>query len=756
MNDRHRRIATALLADANERLPHRPNPYLVRHLSGHVAAAGMWPELAGSAVLDHLDPETLARDAFRTAFGNADLPAAIAATMSGHHVLAELPPESRATTRDLIARQFGPVQSRASDDVPWSTRWAAFRPGSFHLVLGRHGDGVTSAASLALPDGRTLLATGSTDGTLRLWDPAVAAPVGAPIPAHPGGVEVVTAVELDGRMLLASGGADGTVRVWDPVSGQAVGEALTGHDGPVRAMAAVTGDRVRLVTGGEDGTVRFWDPLGGGQVDAVAAHRGGVLAMTTVPLAGRTLLATGGADMLVRLWDPATRKPVGKPLTGHDGAVRSMTPVRASDGRPSLATSADDGTTRLWHLIARRSVTPESSVYVGTSWSIASVPMADGRTLLAAGGVGGVVTLWDVAGDWWFRTELTGHSTSVLAIVTLPATEGKALLATASNDGTVRLWNPDTARVFGDASGHPDHVRKVEVMSAAGGATLLATQNSTDGVLFWDAVTGVRQELSLPAWGTSMTTVPLLDGRTVLATGGSDGSARLWDLVDGSSLGDALGGHEYWVEVGTVETGGRVLLATTGNEGTIRLRDPVSGKQIHRLRRVPGLSTIYTIAGVPTPRRGTLVAVAGRGGVWLWNPAKRMSGLVPLTRDPTATGMIAVVPLDDAPLLATAHEGGPVRLWDPLGREPVGEPLTEHTRDVSAMSAVRHTDGRILLATGSYDQTIRLWDPLTGTSLLTMVIGDVPHDIAGVEGGLAVALDAGVAVLDVHAVPIRA
>jgi hypothetical protein len=125
MNDRHRRIATALLAAANERLPHHPNPYLVRHLSGHVAAAGMWAELADSPVLDHLDPEALARDAFRTAFASTDLPPKIAAVMSGHHVLADLPPESRPMTRDLIARRYGPVADRTPADAPWSTRWTS-------------------------------------------------------------------------------------------------------------------------------------------------------------------------------------------------------------------------------------------------------------------------------------------------------------------------------------------------------------------------------------------------------------------------------------------------------------------------------------------------------------------------------------------------------------------------------------------------------------------------------------------------------
>jgi WD40 repeat protein len=37
--------------------------------------------------------------------------------------------------------------------------------------------GGTAVAAVRLPDGRTLLASGGTDGTVRLWDPATGAPI---------------------------------------------------------------------------------------------------------------------------------------------------------------------------------------------------------------------------------------------------------------------------------------------------------------------------------------------------------------------------------------------------------------------------------------------------------------------------------------------------------------------------------------------------------------------------------------------------
>ena len=59
---------------------------------------------------------------------------------------------------------------------------------------------------MPLPDGRTVLATGCRDGTIQLWDPETSQPTEPPLGGHIYGVQALATVLLpDGHELLASG-----------------------------------------------------------------------------------------------------------------------------------------------------------------------------------------------------------------------------------------------------------------------------------------------------------------------------------------------------------------------------------------------------------------------------------------------------------------------------------------------------------------------------------------------------------------------
>jgi hypothetical protein len=231
--------------------------------------------------------------------------------------------------------------------------------------------------------------------------------------------------------LLASGSADSTVRLWDPATGEPVGDPLTGHDDYVQSVA-FSPDGSLLASGSDDNTVRLWDPATGEQVTyPLVGHEDYVLSVAFSPDGSR--LASGSVDRTVRLWDPATGKPVGEPLVGHEGTVES---VAFSPDGSLLASGGDDNTVRLWD-----PATGEQVAVITNDSSVLSLAFSPDGLRLALGSSDETVGLWNPATGEQVGDPLTGHDGYVQSVAFSP--DG-TLLASGSDDKAVRLWDPAT------------------------------------------------------------------------------------------------------------------------------------------------------------------------------------------------------------------------------------------------------------------------------------------------------------------------
>lgn len=109
---------------------------------------------------------------------------------------------------------------------------------------------------------------------------------------------------------------------------------------------------------------------------------------------------------------------------------------------------------------------------------------------------------------------------------------------------------------------------------------------------------------------------------------------------------------------------------------------------------------------------GTLLAVGGALGIWLYTPDFEDVGL--LTGHTKAVYGLAFSP--DGTRLASASHDSTVRIWDVAAQKELLK-LEGHTGLV--VTVAWSPDGTTL-ASGGYDGTVRLWNPETGALLLTL------------------------------------
>ncbi|KAF9504546.1 hypothetical protein BS47DRAFT_1307978, partial [Hydnum rufescens UP504] len=119
--------------------------------------------------------------------------------------------------------------------------------------------------------------------------------------------------------LLASGSKDCTVRLWDAISGTSIAR-LEGHSHSVWRIA-FSPDGSRLASGSQDCTVHLWDGRSGASIATLNGHSHSVWSIAFSP--DGSCLASGSQDCTVHLWDGRSGASIAT-LQGHSQLIWMM------------------------------------------------------------------------------------------------------------------------------------------------------------------------------------------------------------------------------------------------------------------------------------------------------------------------------------------------------------------------------------------------------------------------------------------------
>ncbi len=328
-------------------------------------------------------------------------------------------------------------------------------------VLKGHQDTVDAVA--VSPDG-SLIATGSFDQSIRLWD----AKTGKEVRAYAGqqghrGQVLSVAFSPKGD-LLASGGADNSAKIWDvpagvpgktfalsnlatsvAVSGDGKtfavastdgviklfpqGEekgalTLTGHVGSITGIGFTQNNQF-LISAGTDRTIRFWSAKDGKEAGSYGLATADITGLAVNP--NNQAVYTTSTDGVLRFWQvPPPNAPKEAPAAKDEITSLYVTP----DGAAVLYASADKTATLV--TVSNGNVV---ETYSGAKAAIAAIAMAPGQQDIAAGCADGSLIVWDKNGKE--KAQLPAHRGGVSAVAFHPS---QPILLTAGADGLAKGW----------------------------------------------------------------------------------------------------------------------------------------------------------------------------------------------------------------------------------------------------------------------------------------------------------------------------
>ena len=420
-------------------------------------------------------------------------------------------------------------------------------------LLTGHTDWVTS---LGFPADGRFLASGSFDGTVRLWDIETGKQI-ALFAGHWHGIKAI-AVSPDGKTVVSGGGLEGWLIFWDTETGEQIKRHTRYTDNLIHTFKIFL-DRSRTLTSPN-------------AIEGLAFS-----------LDGKTF-ASGHSDGIIRLWDAGTGRKLSLIKADKHASMWSL--ALSPDGK-TLARNLPNASVLLHTLQNGKSVSHRPVHHAHFPRNLIFSP--DGTTLIGTGGYYEKdrdlyeewdihIHVWDVDTGALLRSFPThGKRKRVEALAVSP--DGGTILAGGWDDA-IHSWDAATGKRSNFTSGHTRFRGRMLLFSD--NAQTLTNWENHDHIQSWNIDTGTQltapQDIKQIRNQADHQLMHSPDGKTFLEFNSDWKNIRLRDVATGHRISD-ITRHKDIISSWAFSPDSKIL-ASASRDMTIQLSEVTTGKQI--------------------------------------------------------------------------------------------------------------------------------------------------------------------------------